>query len=62
MVVRLRGARVDDNLLDYVIEYGLDRVAKLSHHEQDFRDKLVALMKSFRHLVLCPLDPACQKK
>lgn len=58
VVVRLREAEVNDHLLAYIIEYGLDRVAKCSATTDEFRQHLVAAMKSFRNLAMRDIDPA----
>ena len=62
VVVRLRGAKVNDHFLSFIIECGLDRVAKISQTPEQYRNNLLALMKSFRPLVLKRIDPACHER
>jgi hypothetical protein len=62
VVVRLRGAGINENLLHYIIEYGLDRVSRTSTTTAHFRQLLLELMKSFRQLALKDIDPPCHHK
>ncbi|NIM09643.1 MAG: hypothetical protein GTO53_10985 [Planctomycetales bacterium] len=62
VVVRLRGAKIDEHLLQFIIEYGMDRVAKVSQTEAIFRDNLVLLLKSFRQLIFSQIDAKRHQK
>jgi hypothetical protein len=62
VVVRLREAGVNDHLLAYIIEYGLDRVAKCSATTEDFRQHLITVMKSFRVLAMRDIEKSSHER